>query len=147
MYKDENKLGYHISAPVITGLTGGTENAPFTSHVINVDLSSLTDFEEEPEQVGVGVGLEPIEYIRFCYGDCSYNSVSSDKVIYKGKLKDLTNDGSDDLSDEQVYNIEITNKYIMVMINLGNKTDYSVYNAAGSGIYKINSQFQFKYEL
>jgi hypothetical protein len=35
----------------------------------------------------------------------------------------------------------------MVMINLGNKTDYSVYNAAGSGIYKINSQFQFKYEL
>ncbi len=58
VYKDENKLGYHISAPIVTGPTGGTENAPFTSHVINVNLSSLTDFEEEPEQVGVGVGLD-----------------------------------------------------------------------------------------
>ena len=67
LYKDRDKLCYHISAPVITGLTGGTENAPFTSHVINVDLSSLTDFEEEPEQVGVGVGLEPIEYILFFF--------------------------------------------------------------------------------
>jgi hypothetical protein len=57
VYKVDNKLGYHISAPEITGLTGGTENAPFTSHVINVDLSSLTDFEEEPEQVGVVLDL------------------------------------------------------------------------------------------
>ena len=147
VYKDEKKLGYHISAPVITGLTGGTENAPFTSHVINVNLSSLTDFEEEPEQVGVGVGLEPIEYIRFCYGDCSFNSVSSDKVIYKGKLKDLTKAGSDDFSDEQVYNIEITNKNITVILNTGNSMEFSVYSAGGSSIYKINSEFQFKYEL
>jgi hypothetical protein len=90
LFKDRDKLCYHIIAPVNTGLTGGTSNAPFTSHVINVDLSSLADFEGEPEQVGVGVGLEPIEYIRFCYGDCSYDIVSSDKVIYKGKLQELT---------------------------------------------------------
>jgi hypothetical protein len=147
VYKDENKLGYHISAPIVTGLTGGTENDPFTSHVINVNLSSLTDFEEEPEQVGVGVGLEPIEYIRFCYGDCSYDSVSSDEVIYKGKLIDLKKPRSDNLSNKQVYNIEITNKYIMVALNSENRMRYDLYNSGGSGIYKVNSEFQFKYEL
>jgi hypothetical protein len=146
-YKDRDKLCYQISAPVITGLTGGTENAPFTSHVINVNLSSLTDFEEEPEQVGVGVGLEPIEYIRFCYGNCSFNSVSSDKVIYKGKLQELTKAGSDDFSDEQVYNIEITNKNITVILNTGNTMEYSDYNTGGLSIYKIHSEFRFKYEL
>jgi hypothetical protein len=69
-------------------------------------LSSLTNFEVEPEQVGIGVGLESIEYIRFCYGDCSYNSVSSDTVIYKRKIIDLKKCGSDDLSEMQVYNID-----------------------------------------
>jgi hypothetical protein len=146
-YKDRDKLCYQISAPVITGLTGGTENAPFTSHVINVNLSSLTDFEEEPEQVGVGVGLKSIEYIRFCYGDCSYDSVSSDEVLYKGKLIDLKKPRSDNLSNKQVYNIEITNKYIMVAINSENRMRYDIYNSGGSGIYKVNSEFQFKYEL
>ncbi len=90
-------------------------------------MSSLTDFEEEPEQVGVGVGLEPIEYIRFCYGDCSYNSVSSEKVMNKGKLFFLKDVGNDDLSEKQVYNIEITNTYIMVAINTGLRMRYDVY--------------------
>ena len=142
-----DKLCYHISAPIVTGLTGGTENDPFVSHVINVDLSGFTDFDEEPDQIGVGVGLEPTEYIRFCYGDCSYASVSSDEVIYKKKLVDLKKAGSDGLSDKQVYNIEITNKYIMFIINSEKSMIYDIYNTGGSGIYKINSEFQFKYEL
>ena len=147
LYKDANKLGYHISAPIVTGLTGGTANSPFTSHVINVDFSGLTDFEEEPEQVGVGVGLASIDYIRFLYGDCSYASISSGDVVYKGKLENIDVIDNDDLSEKQVYNIEITNRYIMVAINTGLKTKYDIYHSGGSGIYKVNSQFQFKYEL
>jgi hypothetical protein len=118
-------------------------NELFTSHVIYVHLLSLTGFEEEPEQVGVGVGLEPIHYIRFCYGDYSCDSLSSEDVMYKEKIKDLTKGGSDNLSEKQVYNIDLTNKYIMVAVNSEKQMRFSVYNS-GCKFRVSNTVLQFR---
>ncbi len=35
----------------------------------------------------------------------------------------------------------------MVAINTGLKMKYDICHSGGSGIYKVNSEFQFKYEL
>jgi hypothetical protein len=39
----------HISAPIITGLTGGTDTDPFVSHVINMDFTGLAEDDEEDD--------------------------------------------------------------------------------------------------
>jgi hypothetical protein len=105
-------------------------------------LSSLTDFEEETEQESVGAGPESIDCIRFCYGKCSYESVSSEDDT----LIDLTKGGDDGLAEKKVYNIEKTNSYIMATMNSEKQMRFAVYNAGGSGIQKVHSDFQLKYE-
>jgi hypothetical protein len=143
LYKDAELVSYHISSPIVTGLTGGTKLSPFVSHIINIDFSGMT--EEETELGVVPTRFEPPDYVRFCFGESSYNNLSSD-VIEKQKLGQTFDDG-DFLDPRQTYNIELTNQYIMMVINSRGAAQgpsrYFHYGSGG-GIYNIRSKFQIQ---
>jgi hypothetical protein len=140
--KDPEIVSYHVSAPIVTGLTYGTLQSPFVSHIININFSGMTT--EETELGAVPTRFEPPDYVRFCFGESSYNNLSSD-VIEKKKLD--TFNPTDSLDPRQTYNIELTNQYIIVVINSRDETRYFKYSSGGSSTYNIKSRFQIKYSM
>jgi hypothetical protein len=61
--------------------TGGTLQSPFVSHIININFSGMT--AEETELEAVPTRFKPPDYVRFCFGESSYNNLSSDAIEKK----------------------------------------------------------------
>lgn len=142
-YKNDEIVSYHVSSPIVTGLTGGTGQSPFLSHIININFSGMT---EEETQIGVvPTRFEAPDYVKFCFGESSYNQLSSSKFD-KEKLDNLYNPG-DTMTSRQTYNLELTNGYIMLLINSRDETKFFKKNVGGTGIYNIKSRFQIKYSV
>ncbi len=80
LIKNPEIAAYHVSAPIVTDLTGGTLQAPFVSHIINLDFSGMAAEEEEAEFGAVPTKFEAPDYVRFCFGESSYNNLSSDVI-------------------------------------------------------------------
>ena len=129
--KELNKVSYHISSPIVTGLTGGTSQAPFVSHVININFGSLAS--DEDEQLGaVPLGSETQDYYRFCFGDCSFDNFSNGVF----NMNNLASQVNTQMTRKMTYCIELTIAYIRLAINTNTGTQY----------YRISRQ-SLKYSL
>ena len=136
-----DQVGYHISAPIVSGLKGGTYQSPFVSHVINIDFAGISDEEN------VDVGATPTtsqnqDYYRFCFGESTFENCSNG-VIDTQKLDDVYSVAGKQLSSKQVYNLELTNQYIMLVMNTDNGTVVS--KIPFQGAYKRKSKFEIQY--
>ena len=136
-------VSYHVSAPIITGLTGGTDTDPFVSHVINMDFTGFTEDDEEDDVGATPRSTQTTDYIRFCFGESSYDNLQTG-VINPIKLNDVYGSGGVEMTRKQVYNLEFTNQYIMLVINTNDGTE--VYKVNTNVVnYQIRSMFQIKY--
>ena len=138
-----DQIAYHISAPIVSGITGGTILSPFISHVININFAGISD-EENVDVEATPTTSQTQDYYRFCFGESSFENCSNG-VIETEKLNDAFSTAGKQLSSKQVYNLELTNQYIMLAMNTNNGTVVS--KIPVQGVYRRKSKFQIQYYL
>ena len=138
--KLSDKKEYFVSAPVVTGFTGGTKQAKFVSHVVEADFSGI------PHATELGAThLQPGEFIRLYFGDMDTDEMGVGP--YWGGENRFVDDPDDAMVDTYVYAVEFTNQGLVVKYNGPDDTHYYTISASGNPPkYQMNSSFLIEYE-
>ena len=137
---------YHVSAPIVTGLSGATNEAQRLSHLVECDLSTLAEVDEE----GLTGFKSPGHYVKFYFGDVQYDDLGTDGYWGSEDTSTAQVDAINDLSRKYIYSVEFSNKLLILRYHYidetGNLQTIKTKRLTGSSNpkYTINNTFRIK---
>ena len=133
-----DKRQYHLSPPIVTGLTQATDASKHISHIIELDFTVITDLVD-------GNLKKTSDYIRFYFGALDpeeFGDVWGVNAKYE-------KDDDTQISHKLVYYLEFSNKYCALKVNTiradGSVGTVPVSQYTGPN-YKFASKFKIKME-
>ena len=147
-----DKKSFYVSPPLVTGLTGGTDSAPYYSHIIECDFTSFADRTstdesfldstiELPEEKWK---IDKTDYVRIYFGDCTKDTFN--ETVADWGQGDRIYDRDADLNKKYVYYVEFGRSGIAWGYNNpeDEMKEEQMGSAAGDTGYMVDSKFIIK---